>query len=140
MFAITIDYLTGVCYANQRAAGRPDVPEWPPHPERLFQALVASSTEQDHDALRWIAAQPAPSIVASDAQARDTLSMFSPANDGCRQNARLSGRTRHTRPPRWRIASIGFTQLGSERSDTWLRLYRMNRELRSSGNQRHRTT
>ncbi len=54
MFAITIDYLTGVCYANERAAGRPGVPEWPPHPERLFQALVASSTEHHHDALRWI--------------------------------------------------------------------------------------
>ncbi len=81
MFAITIDYLTGVCYANERAAGRPGVPEWPPHPERLFQALVASSTEHHHDALRWIASQPAPSIVASEAQARNTLSMFSPAND-----------------------------------------------------------
>ncbi len=81
MFAITIDYLTGVCYANERAAGRPGVPEWPPHPERLFQALVASSTEHHHDALCWIASQPAPSIVASEAQARDTLSMFSPAND-----------------------------------------------------------
>ncbi|MBN2293776.1 MAG: type I-U CRISPR-associated protein Cas5/Cas6, partial [Pirellulales bacterium] len=81
MFAITIDYLTGVCYANERAAGRPGVPEWPPHPERLFQALVASSTERDNEALRWIAAQPAPSIVAGEAKARHTLSMFSPAND-----------------------------------------------------------
>lgn len=81
MFAITIDYLTGVCYANGRAAGRPDVPEWPPHPDRLFQALVASSTEHHHDALRWIASQLAPAIIASEAQSRTTLSMYSPAND-----------------------------------------------------------
>jgi len=40
--------------------------EWPPHPARLFCALVAASRgEADRAALRWLEAQPAPSIVAA---------------------------------------------------------------------------
>lgn len=40
--------------------------EWPPHPARLFCALVsAARSEADRAALRWLEVQPAPSIVAA---------------------------------------------------------------------------
>jgi CRISPR-associated protein Csb2 len=42
--------------------------EWPPHPARLFSALVsAARTEDDRAALRWLEAQPSPCVVADAA-------------------------------------------------------------------------
>jgi CRISPR-associated protein Csb2 len=44
----------------------PGVPEWPPHPARLFCALVESAVDPaDRDALRWLEALPAPHVWAS---------------------------------------------------------------------------
>lgn len=40
--------------------------EWPPHPARVFCALVASARSvADHDALRWLEDQPAPRVYAA---------------------------------------------------------------------------
>ncbi len=49
------------------AAGlRPTVAEWPPHPARLFCALVASAqVEADWAALRWLETAGAPEVWAS---------------------------------------------------------------------------
>jgi len=49
------------------AAGlRPDEPEWPPHPARLFCALTASAMhDADWTALRWLESLPAPEVWAS---------------------------------------------------------------------------
>ncbi|MBO2465226.1 type I-G CRISPR-associated protein Csb2 [Actinomadura violacea] len=45
---------------------RQDQPEWPPHPARVFCALVASVTgEQDWEALRWLEAAGDPQVWAS---------------------------------------------------------------------------
>ena len=44
----------------------PRVPEWPPHPARLFCALVESAVDPaDRDALRWLEALPAPQVWAN---------------------------------------------------------------------------
>lgn len=44
----------------------PGVPEWPPHPARLFCALVESAVDPaDRDALRWLEALPAPQVWGS---------------------------------------------------------------------------
>jgi CRISPR-associated protein Csb2 len=40
MFALGLQYLTGVVYASD-AASR-EQPEWPPHPDRVFMAMVAA--------------------------------------------------------------------------------------------------
>lgn len=41
-------------------------PEWPPHPARLFCALVASmQADEDWDALRWLEAAPLPQVWAA---------------------------------------------------------------------------
>lgn len=40
--------------------------EWPPHPARIFCALVASArSAADHEALRWLEDQPAPCVYAA---------------------------------------------------------------------------
>ena len=36
--------------------------EWPPHPDRLYQALVDAALPQDRPALAWLEEQPAPDV------------------------------------------------------------------------------
>jgi len=69
MFAIEIEFLTGRVYATDFRER--DVPEWPPHPSRLFYALVAafyeSGLENDlRNALIWLEQQKPPEIFAGD--------------------------------------------------------------------------
>ena len=83
--AIEVNFLTGRYVAtspNDRRLG-----EWPPHPARLFSALVAAWAEvekpdqEERSALEWIERQGAPAIAASAAVPRTTVSHFVPAND-----------------------------------------------------------
>lgn len=47
------------------AGDDPKAPEWPPHPARLFCALVASAVdEEDWRALRWLERQDLPQVLA----------------------------------------------------------------------------
>lgn len=62
--AIEIELISG--RYDAAGAGDRDTNEWPPHPARVFCALVASArTEADRDALRWLEQQAAPTIYAS---------------------------------------------------------------------------
>jgi CRISPR-associated protein Csb2 len=91
MFAIRIELLTGR-YAATAYNDRENA-EWPPHPARLFSALVATwaegqpgSAEGDAElaALQWIEQLPAPVILASSGAAvaeRNTATVFVPVND-----------------------------------------------------------
>ncbi|WP_454918124.1 type I-G CRISPR-associated protein Csb2 [Xanthobacter sediminis] len=81
---LEIDHLTGHAYA---AVG-PDseVPDWPPQPDRVFSALVASwaargALAEEAAALRWLEAQATPVLLVSDAEARTTATVFVPPND-----------------------------------------------------------
>lgn len=84
MLAIEVNFLTGRFVAtahNDREAS-----EWPPHPARLFSALVASWAEAGEDdsereVLEWLEAQPAPSLAAPEADPRRVVSYFVPVND-----------------------------------------------------------
>jgi CRISPR-associated protein Csb2 len=50
------------------ASLRPSLPEWPPHPARLFCALVASATtDADWAALRWLERAGEPEVWATQA-------------------------------------------------------------------------
>ena len=83
-FGIEINFLTGryvATYHNDRERS-----EWPPHPARLFSALVATWAEDGHDplerdALEWLEAQGPPLIAASEAAPRSVVSHFVPVND-----------------------------------------------------------
>jgi CRISPR-associated protein Csb2 len=84
MFAIGIRYLCGQAVATHPANRA--IPEWPPHPDRVFMALAAaffetgaSPTEQT--ALQWLETQPAPALSVSEAHPRDTVTTFVPVND-----------------------------------------------------------
>jgi CRISPR-associated protein Csb2 len=91
MLALTIELLSGRYAAT--AYNDRDRVEWPPHPARLFSALVA--TWADHDprapegeaelaALEWLEQQAPPEILASSiaqAGARRVVPVFVPVND-----------------------------------------------------------
>lgn len=85
MFALEIEFLTGryVATAFDDRKGS----EWPPHPARVFSALVATYGEAEAqdpmelEALRWLEGQPPPEIAATDATAREVVTVFVPVND-----------------------------------------------------------
>ncbi|MGF1646204.1 MAG: type I-U CRISPR-associated protein Csb2 [Kineosporiaceae bacterium] len=65
---ITVDLLHGVYEAGDADDRRR--PEWPPHPGRLFCALVAGVRgDEERAALRWLEEQPPPLVLASAADA-----------------------------------------------------------------------
>lgn len=81
---LEIEYLSGVSFA---AIGPDsDMPDWPPQPDRVFSALVATwayrgQHRQDADALEWLEQLPAPHIFASNAEPRTGAAVFVPPND-----------------------------------------------------------
>ena len=84
MLVLEIEYLTGVAVAAS-AYDRAS-PEWPPHPDRLFSALVCTWAERGQDpeermALEWLEALGPPQIAASPAALRDVVEVFVPPND-----------------------------------------------------------
>ncbi|MCY3911079.1 MAG: type I-U CRISPR-associated protein Csb2 [bacterium] len=79
-----MNFLTGRFVAT--AHNDREISEWPPHPARLFSALVASWAEAGEDdaerqILQWLEAQPPPALAASEADPRRTVSHFVPVND-----------------------------------------------------------
>src|SRR4051812_1466395 len=85
MLALEVSYLTGRAVATDR--GDYQAAEWPPHPGRLFMALVAAHAERglddaaDRAALLWLEALPPPALSASSATRRDVRTYYVPAND-----------------------------------------------------------
>lgn len=83
MFCITVELLTGrfvaTDYADRQEA------EWPPHPARLFSALVAAYADlpnaDERAALEWVETLPPPLLAATQAARRDVLTVFVPVND-----------------------------------------------------------
>lgn len=89
MLALTLELLGGRYVAT--AYNDRNAVEWPPHPARLFSALVATwadgapdsaDGEAEIDALRWLEQQPAPDILASEHRAeRTAVKVYVPVND-----------------------------------------------------------
>ena len=79
-FGIEVNFLTGRYVATFHNDRRQ--PEWPPHPARLFSALVATWADADEpdrserEALEWLEAQGHPAIAASCAVPRKVVSHF----------------------------------------------------------------
>ena len=90
---LEIEYLTSVAFA---AVG-PDseVPDWPPQPDRVFSALVATwaargQSEQEAEALKWLEKLPVPRILASGAEPRTARTAYVPPNDYETPSGKLS--------------------------------------------------
>ena len=88
MFAIEVEYLLGRAVATNREVR--SEPEWPPHPQRLFSALVAAFKENAGDppnvatlreALLWLESLNAPQIAFSDHCVRTRCPVYVPVND-----------------------------------------------------------
>src|SRR5437667_5923182 len=85
MFGLEVQLLTGryvaTAYHDRMA------PEWPPHPARVFSALVATHFDEqgpdpaEREALYWLERQGAPLVTASAAGRRDVVRVFVPVND-----------------------------------------------------------
>jgi CRISPR-associated protein Csb2 len=91
MLALRVEYLTGVCMATRHNDPTRSVPEWPPHPDRLYSAMVAAAAEPSGSdgtnlperaraALKWLAEQGAPQLHASPAHRRTTPDVPLPSN------------------------------------------------------------
>ena len=81
---LEVEYLLGVSFA---AIG-PDseASDWPPQPDRIFSALVASwvsrgEREDERRALEWLEMLSVPGLLASDAARRTSVVAFVPPND-----------------------------------------------------------
>lgn len=98
MLALRLDYLTGRAIAtayNHRGGA-----EWPPHPARVFSALVATWAEQDPQdsadanaeraALEWLEQQEPPALTFQQGRARKVVTHFVPTNDVSLLPARLN--------------------------------------------------
>lgn len=95
MLTLEIEWLTGI--ASLAMAPSCAEPDWPPQPDRVFSALVASwgargDDPQERAALEWLEACPPPRLFHRQGAARQTVSTFVPPND---DTARLTrGRIR----------------------------------------------
>jgi CRISPR-associated protein Csb2 len=81
---LEIEHLLGVAFAARNQAS--DVPDWPPQPDRVFSALVASwgargERIEERQALEWLQTQPPPEVVASAGRPRTAPTVFVPPND-----------------------------------------------------------
>ena len=84
MFALTVCYLTGRAVATD-ATWR-EAAEWPPHPARLFSAMVdalraGTNDSAERAALLWLECQSPPALSHSEASWRDTPTTYVPVND-----------------------------------------------------------
>jgi CRISPR-associated protein Csb2 len=84
MLALEIEFLTGSVFA---AKSEDDpITGWPPQPDRIFSALVASwgargEKRIERDALEWLEKQPAPRLIAQAISERSAPIVFVPPND-----------------------------------------------------------
>ena len=91
MFAIGVELLMRRAiitrWESREALGRDREPEWPPHPDRVFMALVAAWGEAGEDggqreALEWVETLPAPAFaVTMEVSERTSFTSYVPVND-----------------------------------------------------------
>lgn len=85
MLAIEVEFITGRYVAT--SFDNRDTAEWPPHPARLFSALVATWSDADEPAidekkvLEQLETFGAPEMFATEAARRTVVTHFVPVND-----------------------------------------------------------
>jgi|GEM_PF-156372 len=91
--AIHLRFLTDRCVAT--SVNDRDRAEWPPHPGRVFMALVAAYFETDGSAddkaaeraaLEWLECLPAPRIQSVRGDERSPVTFYVPVNDAPKPN------------------------------------------------------
>ena len=84
ILSLEIEFLTGCCRAARNPSS--ETPDWPPQPDRIFSALVASwaargANPDEKAALEWLERQPPPVLRASRHEVRTAPDVFVPPND-----------------------------------------------------------
>lgn len=99
-FSIAVRYLNGWAMATHPTDR--ERAEWPPHPNRLFMALVAAAADEAgfDEALKYVERLAPPAISASDAEQREVVTSYVPVND-----AEIT-RKKNPESPNTRYASI----------------------------------
>lgn len=107
---LEVEFLAGVAFAARSPdSGEPD---WPPQPDRIFSALVATwaargCRDDERAALEWLESQEVTALVASEALARTAPVSFVPPNDpksGASGNLQVMPRHRRRQPRRFPAA------------------------------------
>lgn len=91
---LELEFLSGVSFAALGPDS--DAADWPPQPDRVFSALVATWAARGQDgsegqALEWLEKLPPPRILASEARPRTSAIVFVPPNDA------RSGKRKHAK-------------------------------------------
>ncbi len=102
MLIIEVEYLLGRAFAA--GFGDSSEPEWPPHPARLYSALVAahhdgSGTEEERQALLWLERQQPPGIAARAAGQTEAVVTFVPTNYPTKSGSTIP--EQRVKQPRW---------------------------------------
>jgi CRISPR-associated protein Csb2 len=101
MLILDIEWLLGVCFAARSPADA--TPDWPPQPDRIFSALVASwgargEHPEERAALEWLEGQAAPEIAAADHKTRTSATAYVPPNDPTVGDIRILPARRRRQP------------------------------------------
>ncbi len=120
MLTLDIEWLLGVCFAAHAPSDA--TPDWPPQPDRIFSALIASwgargERQEERAALEWLEMQPAPGIAAVMHTERATATTFVPPNDASVTDIRILPDRRRRQPRQFPAAT-----LHAEPGDPHLRL------------------
>lgn len=105
MLALDIEWLLGVCFAARSLADA--TPDWPPQPDRIFSALIASwgargAPDRERDALTWLESLAPPDMEAApDCHARTGAQTFVPPNDPAAGDIRILPARRRRQPRRF---------------------------------------
>src|SRR5262245_57920137 len=84
MLALEVEFLLG--HYSAASFNDRETPEWPPHPSRLFSAMVSACYEAQlgesaRAALLWLEKQPPPQLNVSEASSQEPVTVFVPVND-----------------------------------------------------------
>jgi CRISPR-associated protein Csb2 len=101
MLILDIEWLLGVCFAARSPADA--TPDWPPQPDRIFSALVASwgargERLEERAALKWLEGQAPPEITAAGHENRSSATAYVPPNDPAAGDIRILPARRRRQP------------------------------------------
>lgn len=129
-----VHFITGRYAAS--AYNDRSVAEWPPHPARVFSALVATLHDggvvdsREAEALDELALLAPPEVVASEANARRVMTTFVPVNDAAvTDNKGLWTREEKVRVAREAVLKLSQDATARERKQAVTRLERERKGL-----------
>ena len=109
MLSLDIEWLLGVCFATRSPADH--TPEWPPQPDRIFSALVASwsargARPDERVALEWLESLLPPQMQAAPRSVRESATVFVPPNDAAANDIRILPARRRRQPRRFPAVTL----------------------------------